>query len=192
MTGPQGPRGVSTHSRLKAAGPQFCLRCARFGCFNTQPPKGGWLVIDLAPWCYHCFNTQPPKGGWNIPMATIEKRNGFNTQPPKGGWETARRMVEMLSGFNTQPPKGGWRGQCDDVARRMVSTHSRLKAAGKVSLLHVNWTMCFNTQPPKGGWVWRTSLDERVRVSTHSRLKAAGSQSRNKARQQAAFQHTAA
>mgnify|MGYP003356449763 CR=1 FL=1 len=32
------------------------------------------------------FNTQPPKGGWNV-VDTIQKLAfGFNTQPPKGGW----------------------------------------------------------------------------------------------------------
>ena len=34
---------VSTHSRLKAAGPlRPRARGLRY-CFNTQPPKGGWF-----------------------------------------------------------------------------------------------------------------------------------------------------
>ena len=37
-----GCLGVSTHSRLKAAG-DFGYRAADDGaCFNTQPPEGGW------------------------------------------------------------------------------------------------------------------------------------------------------
>ena len=40
--------GVSTHSRPKAAG---CLRrCPqiRSGCFNSQPPEGGWAYTAYA------------------------------------------------------------------------------------------------------------------------------------------------
>ena len=55
--------------------------------------------------------------------------------------------------FNTQPPEGGWENR--KVQKRailMVSTHSRLKAAGY------------------GLSCWFSVF----RVSTHSRLKAAG------------------
>ena len=34
---------VSTHSRLKAAGCPCHHLADRLGCFNTQPPEGGWL-----------------------------------------------------------------------------------------------------------------------------------------------------
>ena len=34
--------GVSTHSRLKAAGVLVRLWTRRWYCFNTQPPEGGW------------------------------------------------------------------------------------------------------------------------------------------------------
>ena len=55
-------------------------------------------------------------------------------------------------GFNTQPPEGGWGLNQVTDALEQVSTHSRLKAAGK------------------------TEANEAaiVEVSTHSRLKAAG------------------
>ena len=58
----------------------------------------------------------------------------------------------------------------------MVSTHSRLKAAGFWLPTPAYQNCRFNTQPPKGGWLscmagaWFS-----VHVSTHSRLKAAGS-----------------
>ena len=34
----------------------------------------------------------------------------------------------------------------------MVSTHSRLKAAGRLNGLAVPSSNSFNTQPPEGGW----------------------------------------
>ena len=56
----------------------------------------------------------------------------------------------------------------------MVSTHSRLKAAGSLRIAVQVPVAGFNTQPPKGGWI--TQLCSRIidLVSTHSRLKAAG------------------
>ena len=61
------------------------------------------------------------------------------------------------------------------MASTDVSTHSRLKAAGRGYMLG-RWLMVgFNTQPPEGGWL--KAAGERAEeqgVSTHSRLKAAG------------------
>ena len=55
---------------------------------------------------------------------------GFNTQPPEGGWDKpCMDGVERLS-FNTQPPEGGWYPNDVLPYRFIVSTHSRLKAAG--------------------------------------------------------------
>ena len=55
-----------------------------------------------------------------------------------------------------------------------VSTHSRLKAAGKTKPDPDGSPGGFNTQPPEGGWtVFRQSI-LLWQVSTHSRLKAAG------------------
>ena len=59
-----------------------------------------------------------------------------------------------LTRFNTQPPKGGWASSPYFWPSKIVSTHSRLKAAG-----------AFATSPVSG-----------ATVSTHSRLKAAGQQ----------------
>ena len=79
----------------------------------------------------------------------------------------------------------------------MVSTHSRLKAAGIKEYHLYKATYCFNTQPPEGGWNkknqknchkygfntqppeggWGYKQKAEITaeaVSTHSRLKAAG------------------
>ena len=48
---------VSTHSRLKAAGRNLCYTKRGFYCFNTQPPEGGWTDApkpgDIAMWFQH-------------------------------------------------------------------------------------------------------------------------------------------
>ena len=54
---------VSTHSRLKAAGHPVSVNFLRL-CFNTQPPKGGWVGGASKLLAAFSFNTQPPKGGW--------------------------------------------------------------------------------------------------------------------------------
>ena len=45
-------------------------------------------------------------------------------------------MAEATHGFNTQPPEGGWQVRFDGKDQsEMVSTHSRLKAAGTLSVI---------------------------------------------------------
>ena len=34
------------------------------GCFNTQPPEGGWVNTNSLSSLSIGFNTQPPEGGW--------------------------------------------------------------------------------------------------------------------------------
>ena len=76
----------------------------------------------------------------------------FNTQPPEGGWVQYGMDFPIMGSFNTQPPEGGWAYRPYVAQAALVSTHSRLKAAGDTSFLYRS-----NTS-----------------VSTHSRLKAAG------------------
>ena len=57
---------VSTHSRLKAAGTAKMLQTKSLKSFNTQPPEGGWDILNVSGGLYLCFNTQPPEGGWGF------------------------------------------------------------------------------------------------------------------------------
>ena len=123
--------------------------------FNTQPPEGGWLIRRLMGMLRWRFNTQPPEGGWGFSGGDEAGCNGFNTQPPEGGWFCRSSIGCFNSSFNTQPPEGGWyRAGADyrslksfntqppeggwDPDYRLeglqwaVSTHSRLKAAGRI------------------------------------------------------------
>ena len=75
----------------------------------------------------------------------------------------------------------------------MVSTHSRLKAAGWSSFIFVVAYMCFNTQPPEGGWRWTSANCCPMFWSFNTQPPEGGWQNRPstllKTRQ---FQHTAA
>ena len=58
--------------------------------------------------------------------------DSFNTQPPEGGWLDFVGRRDIVRGFNTQPPEGGWlSGTVLWLTEPVVSTHSRLKAAGR-------------------------------------------------------------
>ena len=80
-------------------------------------------------------------------------KNGFNTQPPEGGWMREDKIVIVKIRFNTQPPEGGWYISKHINSRLPVSTHSRLKAAGRIRCNMGYQVGRFNTQPPEGGWV---------------------------------------
>ena len=77
---------VSTHSRLKAAGPTGETTEILKNGFNTQPPEGGWMREDKIVIVKIRFNTQPPEGGWTSIAIAMGIRYSFNTQPPEGGW----------------------------------------------------------------------------------------------------------
>ena len=150
---------VSTHSRLKAAG-HFPFACFQpIGCFNTQPPEGGWVI--LAIWrCRLDVSTHSRLKAAGVILAIWRCRldvsthsrlkaagpikpnpnniiKGFNTQPPEGGWCHSRNLEMPLGCFNTQPPEGGW------------DSHTRL----------FHRQRGFNTQPPEGGWFIRKTFE---------------------------------
>ena len=77
--------------------------------------------------------------------------------------------------FNTQPPEGGWVKFDGEELELMVSTHSRLKAAGVAFLFPVqSFAVSTHSRLKAAGDIgWDDT--KIVDVSTHSRLKAAGS-----------------
>ena len=122
---------VSTHSRPKAAGVPDPFKWLKNACFNTQPPEGGWRQSCRHDKPQGGFNTQPPEGGWAITAIITFYASSFNTQPPEGGWGSAHLSHSNIRRFNTQPPEGGWFWECWRFwIDRVVSTHSRPKAAG--------------------------------------------------------------
>ena len=143
---------VSTHSRLKAAGPLIFLNLVFIFCFNTQPPKGGWGRVYFCQNWFGCFNTQPPKGGW--------------------GWGYDLDDDEIVSTHSRLKAAG--KKQMDSHRRRIVSTHSRLKAAGYPNLVHVLCVVVSTHSRLKAAGDQRVLFGDIRQVSTHSRLKAAG------------------
>ena len=82
-----------------------------------------------------CFNTQPPEGGWPANLHNPAKDKRFNTQPPEGGWLFVEKNDELTILVSTHSrPKAAGAKQPIDGLMFDVSTHSRPKAAGGVSL----------------------------------------------------------
>ena len=89
--------------------------------------------------------------------------------------------------FNTQPPEGGWIAAAVAAFIGLVSTHSRLKAAGDSKTLKplIFQVSTHSRLKAAGGCCLFPSLA--VSVSTHSRLKAAGCLTHNKTTYAAGF-----
>ena len=104
-----------------------------------------------------------------MPIYSATVSSSFNTQPPEGGWDRRPVAYQIEQGFNTQPPEGGWGPKQEMQVFDIVSTHSRLKAAG----------------------IGNGLKEPQQYVSTHSRLKAAGAELYRPAAI-SRFQHTAA
>ena len=68
---------VSTHSRLKAAGYQYLLTCARIGVSTHSRLKAAGTVCSCCLSCKACFNTQPPEGGWLKRLRSNKKSSKF-------------------------------------------------------------------------------------------------------------------
>ena len=64
--------------------------------FNSQPPEGGWWVIQQITLRVFCFNSQPPEGGWCFLISLRTSRACFNSQPPEGGWLLNEHGSELL------------------------------------------------------------------------------------------------
>ena len=168
---------VSTHSRPKAAGIPTEDFSGWDPSFNTQPPEGGWkrycvLHARTGP----SFNTQPPEGGWArlgysflqplVFQHTAARRRLAKTEPTPTE-ETnlfqhtaARRRLEntaaeklanKLVSTHSRPKAAGPIAEAMRASAK-VSTHSRPKAAGFLSNESQPFKIGFNTQPPEGGW----------------------------------------
>ena len=94
--------------------------------------------------------------------------------------------------FNTQPPEGGWEISAFTASCRLVSTHSRPKAAGTCHVIEPFIGTVSTHSRPKAAGRRQAILAVVLTVSTHSRPKAAGLLSISLGCWVNKFQHTAA
>ena len=145
------------------------------GCFNTQPPEGGWRRGCRGRGGTAVSTHSRLKAAGAVGQLDNLQLAGFNTQPPEGGWPDCPRRGLRGCAVSTHSrlKAAGKRGfEADELT--IVSTHSRLKAAGFcfggalfVCLVSTHSRLkaaggragqggfaavCFNTQPPEGGW----------------------------------------
>ena len=100
-----------------------------------------------------CFNSQPPEGGWSAKIFSFSALLSFQLTAAR------RRLVGRLNGL---------------VFIRVVSTHSRPKAAGASSYCQPSDSnVSTHSRPKAAGIIDGIELDL-IGVSTHSRPKAAG------------------
>ena len=94
-----------------------------------------------------------PKAAGPKPKPNDRRTQQFQHTAARRRLETVVRSVRLNSiSFNTQPPEGGWQINGLWVRPRVVSTHSRPKAAGLSRPFMSRQQASFNTQPPEGGW----------------------------------------
>ena len=109
-------------------------------------------LSDRRPW-RACFNTQPPEGGWHASQLSRHDARSFNTQPPEGGWTLFFQGLPRTSAFqHTAARRRLGKPKATQMMDRVVSTHSRPKAAGSNPVSMSSPISSFNTQPPEGGW----------------------------------------
>ncbi|EFC88650.1 hypothetical protein NEIMUCOT_04699 [Neisseria mucosa ATCC 25996] len=105
----------------------------KHGCFNTQPPEGGW------PNKHHAgrddirvsTHSRPKAAGYLLTSKTLFYIRVSTHSRPKAAGRVIFAVGASFLSFNTQPPEGGW--ACPTTKsepRHTVSTHSRPKAAG--------------------------------------------------------------
>ena len=144
---------VSTHSRPKAAGILFVSVYYLYGCFNTQPPEGGWVDEFLIQQHNQVSTHSRPKAAGLSRQRIGQLYNCFNTQPPEGGWDYPELLHSLEIPFQHTAARRRLAYDAYQVLKGdLVSTHSRPKAAGCSVSASSPKMPCFNTQPPEGGW----------------------------------------
>ncbi|WP_455019894.1 hypothetical protein [Kingella denitrificans] len=126
----------------------------RLSCFNTQPPEGGWVSMEIKN---------------DVPDSV-----STHSRPKAAGAAAAARQPAVSVSTHSRPKAAGaqpgtWR---IDMA---VSTHSRPKAAGKKIYTLPSYVVVSTHSRPKAAGINADSMPiTNTVVSTHSRPKAAG------------------
>ena len=136
------------------------------GCFNTQPPEGGWVEIvttgktqklfqhtaarrrlDVTSFVmWHILrvstHSRPKAAGFHAPRQTSYSRVSTHSRPKAAGCK-AYRLTFARFGFNTQPPEGGWNrdGEMGSVVCGWFQhTAARRRLGSVCRQAYRNWT----------------------------------------------------
>ena len=166
-------------------------------CFNTQPPEGGWrqCIKHLATRRMFQHTAARRRLGSAARQSRTQEAVSTHSRPKAAGSMLIRSTIGMSfqhtaarrrlgchsrhvralqRGFNTQPPEGGWRGSGKPAPQDSVSTHSRPKAAGLISIADADRFIVSTHSRPKAAGIDIFTPPSSAKVSTHSRPKAAG------------------
>ena len=101
--------GVSTHSRLKAAGSRRQSAPSHRGRFNTQPPEGGWKTLGKRRLRGRVVSTHSRLKAAGADRNHAAAQCAVSTHSRLKAAGPVRDYHWRLSTcFNTQPPEGGW------------------------------------------------------------------------------------
>ena len=160
------------------------------GCFNTQPPEGGWTVDFETQTASHVSTHSRPRAAGGV-IGIISPKILFQHTAARG------RLEDTVAGvlFSGMFQHTAARGRLEDTVAGVLFSgmFQHTAARGRLDQRDVakfgGWR--FNTQPPEGGWRSHWHYFAEDFVSTHSRPRAAGTvcDSGGYARE---FQHTAA
>ena len=101
------------------------------GCFNTQPPEGGWGIGRTGAVAPYAVSThsRPKAAGSNAPETQPLPKVSTHSHPKAAGLAMSRfnRLMEVST--HSRPKAAGYQvgNSCHQTR---VSTHSRPKAAG--------------------------------------------------------------
>ena len=139
------------------------------------------------------FNTQPPEGGWRVVELTAENTDVSTHSRPKAAGCVQRVCRDFIAVFQHTAARRRLAYEFLHTlsAPKFQHTAARRRLDQTVALLQFQ-SRRFNTQPPEGGWAIACSPIRAFVVSTHSRPKAAGTVTPTSAVPSEKFQHTAA
>ena len=146
-------------------------------CFNTQPPEGGWVSGEDAPFAKSMFqhtaarrrlgqtmkrrswltivstHSRPKAAGRAMLAKPAADKVSTHSRPKAAGLDRCARCY-LYAWFQHTAARRRLASESKYfVPSGIVSTHSRPKAAGKYCISQGSASSCFNTQPPEGGWL---------------------------------------
>ena len=91
---------VSTHSRPKAAGASWRRSGFGFGCFNTQPPEGGWIPPTPVSMVEPVSTHSRPKAAGGDRLPNVQLLNvSTHSRPKAAGYRRDSGEAQLSATF---------------------------------------------------------------------------------------------